>query len=33
MTIVSAPIDSERANTSKPSTDACRCISRWPDSS
>ena len=33
MTIVSGPIDSERANTSKSSTDACRCISRWPEAS
>ena len=31
MTIVSAPIESERAKTSKPSTAACRCISRWPE--
>ena len=33
MTIVSAPIDNERANLSKPSIDSCRCISRSPDSS
>ncbi len=33
MTIVSAPIESERENTSNPSTDACRCISRWPEAS
>ena len=33
MTIVSAPIDRDRANTSYPSTEACRCISISPDSS
>ena len=33
MTIVSGPIDSERANTSKLSIDACRCISRRPEAS
>src|SRR5437660_1330236 len=30
ITIVSGPIDSDRANTSYPSTDCCRCISRSP---
>ena len=31
--IVSAPIESDRTKTSKPSTDACRCISRSPEAS
>jgi hypothetical protein len=33
ITIVSGPIDSERVNTSYPSTARCRCISRSPDAS
>ncbi len=33
MTIVSGPIDSDRANTSKSSIEACRCISLRPEAS
>ena len=33
ITLVSGPMVSERANTSYPSTEACRCISISPDSS
>ena len=33
MTIVSGPMVSDRANTSKSATDACRCISISPESS
>src|SRR5256886_12741022 len=33
MTSVSGPIDSERVNTSYPSTACCRCINRPPEAS